>query len=138
MAVRLPDMQLGDVEADADRKLLYNVWDFGGQRVFQIVQNMFLTRFGVYNLVFSVLDLLSDDAQTREEAHSYLIFWLRAIGLYAGGAPVFLVGTHAGGQARPHVLWNAWKVAMSPTACWLDRWRRRAAPRSPDAGTLFP
>ena len=60
------------------------------------MQHIFLTRNGVYALVFDMSKLvgpLSSDA-IRLNALAFMRFWLRQIHLLAKGAPVVVVGTH--------------------------------------------
>ena len=77
---------------DADDAVTFSVWDFGGQRVFYALHHAFLTRHGVYLVVFRMPNLL--DPAREEECARYLRGWLRCIALHARGAPVALVGTH--------------------------------------------
>ena len=89
----------------------------GGQRIFQVIQHLYLTRFGVYALAFRLTDLLSQDAKIRDEALEYLRFWLQSVSTHAVAtpeqlleaqvtdedetrlAPMLLVGTHLDGVA---------------------------------------
>ena len=63
--------------------------DYGGQSVFYTLHHLFLTRFGVYLVVFNLTELL----ERPNESSSYLLFWLNSIKLHAPSAPVLLVGT---------------------------------------------
>jgi len=71
--------------------LTLSVWDFGGQDVFFSMHHIFLTKTGIYLLVFDIREVLQTD--TREEALDNMSFWLRSINLHAPSAPVMLVGT---------------------------------------------
>ena len=81
-------------------KVMFSVWDFAGQPIFDPLRHMFLTRMGCYLLVFDMRKLVSRDTAEVEAAIRYLRSWLRAIGLHARGAPVVLVGTHRHEIAR--------------------------------------
>lgn len=90
----------GSSDADA---VTFSCWDYGGQRVFQTVQHMFLSRLGVYVIAFDMRKLivgcpLTASTTTNEAVvHSsivYLRFWFQQISMLALGAPLFIVGTH--------------------------------------------
>ena len=70
--------------------LALTVWDYGGQEVFYTLHHLFLTRYGLYLLVFDMRDFIATEVDT-----GYLEFWLGSIALHAPQAPVVLVGTHA-------------------------------------------
>ena len=46
--------------------------DFGGQDVFAAILNYFMTNDVIYLIVFSMLDLLSEDEKIREEGYEYI------------------------------------------------------------------
>mmetsp|Transcript_5464 Transcript_5464/g.7228 ORF Transcript_5464/g.7228 Transcript_5464/m.7228 type:complete len:623 (+) Transcript_5464:1359-3227(+) len=71
--------------------LALSLWDFGDQEVFYTMHHIFLTKTGIYVLVFDMRELL--ELVTREEAKKYLRFWLRSINMHAPQAPLLLVGT---------------------------------------------
>ena len=62
-----------------DRKLVFSVWDFSGQRIFYTLHHLYLTRYGVCVLCFNMANLVSDDASKVEAALSDLAFWLGSI-----------------------------------------------------------
>lgn len=66
----------------------FTIWDYGGQKVFYSLHNLFLSSQGIYLVVFDMRTLLED-----EEAQSSLFFWLNSVKLHAPEAPMFLVGT---------------------------------------------
>jgi hypothetical protein len=100
--VQHSNLSLGD---EKDGALLFNVWDFAGQRIFQTVVNMFLIRYGVVNLVVN-LELLCDLPDKNEllcdlPAHVkgalvHLEHWLSTLLTFVPGVPVIIIGTHAG------------------------------------------
>jgi len=66
-------------------------YDFGGQAVFHTLHHLFLTRYGVYLVIFDMRKLLNDE---KTKAMEEIEFWLRSINAHAPGAHIFLVGTH--------------------------------------------
>ena len=66
-------------------KITLNMWDFGGQQIYQSTHQFFLTRRSVYLLVW--------DAAANPEA-SRLNFWLDTISALAPDARILLVATH--------------------------------------------
>ena len=118
MTTKHDDMVMDD--PNSANSILMSVWDYGGQKVFQVIQHMYMPRMGVYALVFDVTHLLclctdpnhnhnlDDMREQKEDALHYLHFWLHSINTHAieqGEAaaeasrekrcpPVVLVGTH--------------------------------------------
>lgn len=54
------------------------------------IQHLFLTKYGVYLLVFDMREVVSKKSKEWQE---YLRFWLNSIQLHASSAPLLLVGT---------------------------------------------
>lgn len=93
-------------EADAAECTHMNVWDNGGQPMFQVIQHLYMPRLGVYALLFN-LKCIFEESQ-RKEALRYLTFWLRSIDTHASHRsaeeqyrevqfqypPLVLIGTH--------------------------------------------
>ena len=77
-------------ENGKDRTIL-STWDFGGQRLFYTVHHLFLTKFGVYLVVFSMANFVS--AKKKGECLGHLRTWLNSVSVHAQGAPVLLIGT---------------------------------------------
>jgi GTPase SAR1 family protein len=81
-------------------KFVISLFDYGGQSVFNVIHHLFLTRYGVYALVFNLEQLASPDATVREGCLSTLSFWLNSIIMHTYDevtgktAPIFIVGTH--------------------------------------------
>ena len=81
-----------------DADLILSLFDFGGQSVFNIIHHLFLTSYGVYVVVFNMVDIL--DNNKREQSLSEMSFWINSIVMHTQDevngkiAPVFLVGTH--------------------------------------------
>ncbi len=61
-------------------------WDFAGQEIYYYTHLFFLSRRGIYLLIFNLLK--------PEEEGSRIEYWLQSIHTRARGAPVILVGTH--------------------------------------------
>lgn len=79
-------------------KLKISIFDYGGQSVFNVIHHLFLTRYGVYLLVFNMEWLVSDDQELRGRCLSYLTFWLNSVVMHtltkdSGIPPILLVGT---------------------------------------------
>ena len=72
------------------KKLKVAVWDVAGQKVFHNLHHLYLTRLGIYVVVFNVVQLLKSPAQTLD----FVEFWLNTVRLHAPEAEVMLVGTH--------------------------------------------
>lgn len=74
------------VESDSIRM---SIWDFGGQTVFYTLHHLFLTRYGIYLLVFDMRQMLQDAKETVE----FMRFWVNSVGLHAPDADMVVVGT---------------------------------------------
>ena len=90
-------------------KYLLSVFDFGGQSVFNVIHPFFLTRYGVYLIVFNMEWMDVDAPETtadgkvnvpsiRKQCFNYLKFWLNSVIIHTQSstgtlAPILLVGT---------------------------------------------
>jgi GTPase SAR1 family protein len=80
-------------------KLTISLCDFGGQDVFNALHAFFMTRCGVYMLVFDMELFLSKIEKDRESCHQNIKFWMNSIAMHTYNektgktAPVALVGT---------------------------------------------
>jgi GTPase SAR1 family protein len=80
-------------------KLTISLCDFGGQDVFNALHAFFMTRCGVYMLVFDMELFLSKEEKDRESCHENIKFWMNSIAMHTYDettgktAPVALVGT---------------------------------------------
>jgi GTPase SAR1 family protein len=83
---------------DAESGLLISLFDFGGQSVFEVIHHLFLTRNGVYALVFNMEWLLADGPD-KERALRFMRGWLSSIAVHTFNkttqmtAPIVIVGT---------------------------------------------
>jgi hypothetical protein len=97
----------GDVETDSyarhlgsgilnNSKVLVSIYDFGGQQVFDCIHPLFLTRCGVYVVVFNMEWF--QISLKKQECLEYLSFWVNSVTMYTrasnSSARLFLVGTH--------------------------------------------
>ena len=64
------------------------LFDFGGQKVFYSLHQLFFTKYAFYVLVFDASSVVDAD-----EFDSYIRFWLRTIDLHAPKSPIIIVGT---------------------------------------------
>jgi GTPase SAR1 family protein len=81
-------------------KLTISLCDFGGQEVFNALHAFFMTRCGVYMLVFDMELFLSKENNNKSESCSKsILFWMNSIAMHTYDektgktAPVALVGT---------------------------------------------
>eukprot|EP00511_Aplanochytrium_stocchinoi_P003789 CAMPEP_0204824340 /NCGR_PEP_ID=MMETSP1346-20131115/2366_1 /ASSEMBLY_ACC=CAM_ASM_000771 /TAXON_ID=215587 /ORGANISM="Aplanochytrium stocchinoi, Strain GSBS06" /LENGTH=963 /DNA_ID=CAMNT_0051951435 /DNA_START=109 /DNA_END=3000 /DNA_ORIENTATION=+ len=98
---KLLSHQINDESYEDPDKLTFTIWDYGGQTVFYTLHHLFLTKYGVYLLVFDMNKVFqqnkenkSEDFDVVPEAIEYLRFWINSVLLHAPDAPVLLVGTH--------------------------------------------
>ena len=82
-----------------NEKLSISLVDFGGQRVFGAVHGLFMNKYGIYLLCFSMTSWLADQQQCENE----IKMWVNSVVVYTGTinddhdlqpAPILLVGTH--------------------------------------------
>lgn len=73
-------------------KLVFNLWDFSAQKVFDALHHIFMTEYGCYLLVFDATSLLNEE--TRKKSLECVQFWLFSKKDYSPLAPVMLVGTY--------------------------------------------
>eukprot|EP01040_Poterioochromonas_malhamensis_P014488 gene14488-biopygen3313 len=91
--------KLQEVDTASSYKLL--LVDFGGQSIFNVLHGFFMSRYGVYVVVFDMELFLSGDAAGRESCRKELKFWLNSITMHTCGstagrgktATVAIVGT---------------------------------------------
>jgi GTPase SAR1 family protein len=83
---------------DADTNLQISLFDFGGQSVFEVIHHLFLTRNGVYALVFN-MEWLVREGPEKEKALRFMRNWLSSIAVHTYNkvtkmtAPIVIVGT---------------------------------------------
>ena len=83
-------------------KVVLGIFDFGGQKVFYVIHHLFLTKYGLYLIVFNMEDLRGG-VEMQEKCFKYIRFWLESVSMHtqrkgAVGmflmAPFAIVGTH--------------------------------------------
>ena len=79
-------------DEDDENKLTFTIWDYGGQTVFYTFHHLFLTKYGVYLIVFDLSTLL--DGSDLTVPIEFLKFWIQSVMLHAPNAPCILIGTH--------------------------------------------
>ena len=105
-----PDALLGADRGKGGRKtsvdladVTLSLWDYGGQEVFYALHHLFLTRYGVYIVVFNMKDMCSSaPRQSVDECLRFVRFWLSSIAVHGRARtgptrdlpPVLLIGTH--------------------------------------------
>ncbi len=83
---------------DDDSNLLISLFDFGGQSVFDVIHHLFLTRNGVYALVFN-MEWLVKEGPEKDKALRFMRNWLSSIAVHTYStdshmtAPIVIVGT---------------------------------------------
>jgi len=83
---------------DVDTGLMISLFDFGGQSVFDVIHHLFLTRNGVYALVFN-MEWLVTDGPEKVKALRFMRNWLSSIVVHTfdtatgRAAPIAFVGT---------------------------------------------
>lgn len=96
------DEKLVIQEQSGSRPLTITFWDFGGQKVFYSLHHIFLTRYGIYMVVFDMRKF--QNSNERVEAIEYVEFWLHSIKSHAPNAKVVLIGTHFDSINNPNDL----------------------------------
>jgi GTPase SAR1 family protein len=81
-------------------KYIISIYDYGGQEVFNAIHPYFLTKYGLYVVVFDMRQLVrSAEEKEKEECLKNLRFWLNSVSLHSYDegrgeiAPIILVGT---------------------------------------------
>jgi len=98
--IKRMNMQLSDLRSGTKEPLRISLWDYGGQEKFYVMHHMYLSRFCVYLLVFSMKWLLSGAGEERVECLEYLTGWLNSILMHGVDpkdkslAPILMIGTH--------------------------------------------
>jgi GTPase SAR1 family protein len=81
------------------KNLIISVFDYGGQAIFNIVHNFFLTKYGVYTVVFNMEMMVSEVAAESEQCMEQIRFWVNSIVAHTFNkstgnvAPIAFVGT---------------------------------------------
>eukprot|EP00511_Aplanochytrium_stocchinoi_P011990 CAMPEP_0204877390 /NCGR_PEP_ID=MMETSP1348-20121228/48163_1 /ASSEMBLY_ACC=CAM_ASM_000700 /TAXON_ID=215587 /ORGANISM="Aplanochytrium stocchinoi, Strain GSBS06" /LENGTH=834 /DNA_ID=CAMNT_0052034247 /DNA_START=194 /DNA_END=2698 /DNA_ORIENTATION=+ len=71
--------------------LIFSIWDYGGQQVFYTLHHLFMTKQGVYIIVFDMLQFV---CQRTNSLHR-MKFWIDSVTLHAPDALLLIVGAFA-------------------------------------------
>jgi GTPase SAR1 family protein len=92
---------------DLGTALIISLYDFGGQDIFNVLHPFFMSKYGVYVVVFDMELFLSKDEEKRESCMKHLKFWMNSIVMCTydeksgQAAPVALVGTRGDVISNP-------------------------------------
>jgi GTPase SAR1 family protein len=85
---------------DEGSELIISLYDFGGQDIFNVLHPFFMSKYGVYVVVFDMELFLSKEEGKRESCLKHLKFWVNSIVMHTSldevkqrTAPVAIVGT---------------------------------------------
>jgi GTPase SAR1 family protein len=79
--------------------LVISLYDFGGQDIFNVLHPFFMSKYGVYIVVFDMELILSKEQDKRESCMKHMKFWMNSIVMHTYDeksektAPVAIVGT---------------------------------------------
>jgi GTPase SAR1 family protein len=109
-------------------KYIISIYDYGGQEVFNAIHPFFLTKYGLYVVVFDLRQLVkSAEEKEKEECLKNLRFWLNSVSLHSYDeerremAPIILVGTRKDIVSSPEDHEEISKVLSSnfgKHSCW--------------------
>jgi hypothetical protein len=128
--------------------------DHAGQDIFYTLHHLFISRFGVYVVVFNMKWLWDNPSNMQnkaEESLSFLRFWLNSIFVHAQSplgyegremAPIILVGTHKDVVSDPvdhsdihDLLWS--KLEHSPAWKHVVHFKEGGTREGPNRGLCF-
>lgn len=105
--------------------LLISLFDYGGQSVFDVIHNLFLTRNGVYVLMFN-MEWFTTEGPIRDKALRFMRNWLSSIVVHTydsttrSAAPIALVGSRLDSVAGPDdhesistILYNTFSESLA-------------------------
>ena len=81
-----------------DSKYIFSIYDFGGQSIFDVIHPFFLTRYGVYLIVFNMKDFFSSQ-EKFVQVLEHLKFWINSVAIHSFDkessemAPILFIGT---------------------------------------------
>ena len=100
-----------------EESISFSIYDYGGQKVFYNFHHLFLTKYGVYLVVFDMRKFVSEDPVDEKDQLSSLKFWLNAIKLHAPDAPILLVGTYMD-AVRERSLKGVQEILLKTSKLW--------------------
>lgn len=106
--------------------LTLSIFDYGGQSVFNVIHHLFLTRYGVYVLVFNMEWLVSTNSADHKRCLSYLRFWMNSVLMHTVDvtnrtAPIVFAGTFAFMTIHPYSNICHFQSAMEKTLALSNR-----------------
>jgi GTPase SAR1 family protein len=126
---------------DEGSELIISLYDFGGQDIFNVLHPFFMSKYGVYIVVFDMELFLSKDEEKKESCMKHLKFWMNSICLHTFDeksgktAAVAIVGTRKDVISKPedheaisrilkvnfyrNVLWKSLLVEESSGICFF-------------------
>lgn len=87
--VKLYDNELFKEKRQEPDSIKFILWDYGGQRIFYSLHHLFLSKLGIYVLIFNMSQMLHQPGLCKV----YLQFWLNSLSLHAPETALFMVGT---------------------------------------------
>ncbi|XP_033106833.1 probable serine/threonine-protein kinase roco5 [Anneissia japonica] len=103
-------------KSESSNSFVMNIWDFGGQPVYHVIQRIFLVSFAVICVVFNLKDDLDEPAEVRDPTTGeiyqhrmtnlqFILYWIRSVYTNTKGfnfdngqlsPPILVIGTHLG------------------------------------------
>ncbi|XP_033099852.1 uncharacterized protein LOC117103422 [Anneissia japonica] len=97
-------------------KFIMNIWDFGGQPIYHVIQRIFMVSFAIVCVVFNLEDDLDAPAKVRDPTTGkmyqhrmtnlqFILYWIRSVYTNSRDSklddgqpspPVLVIGTHLG------------------------------------------
>jgi GTPase SAR1 family protein len=92
-------VKLMTTKTESGSDVSFSIWDYGGQEVFYTLHHIFLSKVGVYMVVFDMKKLSNE--QTKASALEFVEFWLNSVKLHSPDAPIIIVGTRGDEISSP-------------------------------------
>ncbi|XP_033095541.1 uncharacterized protein LOC117100097 [Anneissia japonica] len=97
-----------------------SLWDFAGQDMYYNTHHLFMSKQGVYLIVFNAVKAVMNP----EKQIKRLQFWLQSVAMHAdvGNAVVFLVGTRRDSVGDTNALLNILRLAREHLYKMFSKW----------------
>jgi len=85
-------------EEGFDDAIVFELWDYGGQEVFYALFHFFITKYGMYAVLFNMKDMMAGEEKVQV-CLDFIDFWLSTIYLHTRDpstqscSPILMVGT---------------------------------------------
>jgi GTPase SAR1 family protein len=108
-------------------ELVISLFDFGGQAIFDVLHPLFMSKYGIYIVVFDMVSFLSKDDSISTDCKKSLKFWMNSVAIYTYNkvasvtAPVVLVGTRKDEVDRVEahrLISESLEIMFGETAVW--------------------